>query len=215
MRQPQKSSSRWTEQSPDGYKYSLGVTVTRPARGSLPTPARRWVPSTITQKLDRQPRARACCHCSISGTHCRRATPGTAEGLPPSGSSLCADSTAVRGPCPGDLWGPGLLCGLSRDRHGMQRDEHHVASLFQIIICNTGMKAASEFCLLGRSTVQETKKKHTEIKENCMLLGEIVKMESRDGNPVSRAFSWIEDGQKGNLRLYSNTGGYQARGHRP
>lgn len=59
--------------SPDGHKYSLGVTVTRPARGSLPTPARRWVPSTITQKLDRQPRA--CCHCSISGTHCHQAPP--------------------------------------------------------------------------------------------------------------------------------------------
>lgn len=45
-----------------------------------------------------------------------------------------------------------------------------------------------------------------------MLLGEIVKMESRDGNPVSRASSWtcgcsgLEDGQQGNLRLYSNTG---------
>lgn len=149
--QPQKSSSCWTEQSPDRYNR-LGVTVTRLARGSLPTPARRQVPSTITQKLNRQPRA--CAATAQSRGH-------TAAGPPP-----CADSAAVRGPCPGDLWGPGLLCRLSRDKHGMQRDEHRAASLFQIIICNTGMKAASEFCLLGRSTVQVKKKTTQKTKTN-------------------------------------------------
>lgn len=91
--QPQKSSSCWTEQSPDRYNR-LGVTVTRLARGSLPTPARRQVPSTITQKLNRQPRA--CAATAQSRGHTAAGPPPAAEGLPHRAAAVCRQRCCSR-----------------------------------------------------------------------------------------------------------------------